>query len=171
MDNFDHEENTSSGIGGSHDTILVLFQKSDEIKINEEISLKPEDIATLSPNKGSLSHVLDCQKLIKRGKFSNCANIPGDFRSSKAPKFSEVKENTNQHHQTWLTARYLNNRNKDHRNIPTFSAMNSFSQNQQIIKTKVAFTPILPYLATEYDTIHTVMCNFQDVPWQKSQPY
>ena len=26
MDNFDKEENTSSGIGGSHDVILVLFQ-------------------------------------------------------------------------------------------------------------------------------------------------
>ena len=49
--------------------------------------------------------------------------------------------------------------------------MNSFLQNQQIIKTKVAFTPILPYLATEYDTIHTVMYNFQDVLRQKSQPY
>ena len=49
--------------------------------------------------------------------------------------------------------------------------MNSFLQNQQIIKTKVAFTPILPYLATEYDTIYTVMCNFQGVFQQKSQPY
>ena len=95
MDNFDHEENTSSGIGGSHDTILVLFQKSDEIEINEEISRKPEDIAALSPNKQSLSHVLDCQKLIKRGKFSNRANIPADFRPSKAPKLDEVKENAN----------------------------------------------------------------------------
>ena len=28
MDNFDHEENTS-GIGGSHDTILMLFQNCD----------------------------------------------------------------------------------------------------------------------------------------------
>ena len=44
MDNFDHEENTLSGIGGSHDTILVLFQKSDEIENDEEISCKPEDI-------------------------------------------------------------------------------------------------------------------------------
>ena len=26
MDNFDHDENTDSGIGGSHDTVLVLFQ-------------------------------------------------------------------------------------------------------------------------------------------------
>ena len=88
MDNFDHEENTSSRIGGSHDTILVLFHKSDEIKINE-------DITALSLNKQSLSHVLDCQKLIKRGKFSNRANIPADFRPSKAPKLDEVKENAN----------------------------------------------------------------------------
>ena len=26
MDNFDYEENTLSGIEGSHDTILMLFQ-------------------------------------------------------------------------------------------------------------------------------------------------
>ena len=160
MDNFDHEENTSSGIGGSHDTILVLFQKSDEIKTKEEISHQPAEITALPPNKRSLSHVLDCQKLIKRGKFSNRANIPADFRPSKPPNLDEVKENANRHHQTWLTARYLN-RNEDHRNIPTFSAMNSLLQSQQIIKTKLAFTPIIPYVATEYDTIHTVMCNFK----------
>ena len=41
MDNFDHEENTSSGAGGCHDTFLVLFQKNDEIETNEEISHKP----------------------------------------------------------------------------------------------------------------------------------
>ena len=29
MDNVDHEENTSSETGGSHDTILVLFQNSE----------------------------------------------------------------------------------------------------------------------------------------------
>ena len=170
MDNFDHEENTSSGIGGSHDIILVLFQKSDEIKTKEEISHKPAEITALPPNKRSLSHVLDCQKLIKRGKFSNRANIPADFRPSKPPNLDEVKENANRHHQTWLTARYLN-RNEDHRNIPTFSAMNSLLQSQQIIKTKLAFTPIIPDVATEYDTIHTVMCNFQDVLRQRSQPY
>ena len=49
-ENVDHE-NTSFGVGGSHDTILVLFQKSAETEINEEISCKPEDIATLPPNK------------------------------------------------------------------------------------------------------------------------
>ena len=29
MDNFDHEENTSSGISGSHDVVLVLFQNRE----------------------------------------------------------------------------------------------------------------------------------------------
>ena len=109
--------------------------------------------------------------MIKSDKFSNHPNISADFRPSKASKLDKVKENANRHHQTWLTARYLNNRNEDHRNIPTFSAINSFLQTQKIIKTRVAFTPILPCLATEYDTIHPVMCNFQDVLRQKSQPY
>ena len=39
------------------------------------------------------------------------------------------------------------------------------------MKTKVAFTQILPYIATEYDTVHTVMCNLQDILLQKSQRY
>ena len=127
MDNFDHEENTSSGIGGSHDTILVLFQKSDEIETTNEISQKPAEITSLSPNKRSLSHILDCQKLIKRGKFSSRGNIPSNFQPSKPPIFDEVKKNANQHHQTWLNARYLSRKN-DKRNIPTFLAMNSLLQ-------------------------------------------
>ena len=44
MDNFDHEENTLSGIGGSHDTILVLFQKSGMKDTTEKISTKLANI-------------------------------------------------------------------------------------------------------------------------------
>ena len=40
MDNFDHEENTLSGIGGSHDTILVLFQKPGMKDTTEKISTR-----------------------------------------------------------------------------------------------------------------------------------
>ena len=35
MDNFDHEESAPSGTEGSHDTILVLIQKSDMVEIQE----------------------------------------------------------------------------------------------------------------------------------------
>ena len=44
MDNFDHEENTLSGIGGSHDTILVLFPKPGMKDTTEKISTKLANI-------------------------------------------------------------------------------------------------------------------------------
>ena len=44
MDNFDHEENTLSRIGGSHDTILVLFQKPGMKDTTEKISTKSANI-------------------------------------------------------------------------------------------------------------------------------
>ena len=37
--------------------------------------------------------------------------------------------------------------------------------------TSLAFTPIVPHLATEYDTIFTCMKNFQDVLQQKHLNY
>ena len=75
-DNVDHKENTESDIGGSHDTILVLFQKGNQDQVDDEvISQKLGDIAEISPNQRSLSHILECQKLIKEGKFSNRGEI------------------------------------------------------------------------------------------------
>ena len=64
MDNFDHEENTKSGIGGSHDTILMLFQNTAN-----EIGDKPKEISTkplAEVEKKALDRVLDCQKLVQQ---------------------------------------------------------------------------------------------------------
>ena len=85
MNNFDHEENTLSGIGGSHDTILVLFRHPEMIEAIEEISTKSVDVCEMSPNKRSLSQVLDCQTLIERGTFSNRGTIPADFKPGQPP--------------------------------------------------------------------------------------
>ena len=68
-----------------------------------------------------------------------------------------------------MASRYFSN--KTNQSFPSFSVVNSFSQDTSTRKTKIAFTPILPYVATEYDTIHTVLCNFQDVLFQKLQTY
>ena len=48
-------------------------------------------------------------------------------------------------------------------NIPSWSATNSARIVNNVNKTSVGFTPLLPYPATEYDTIYTCMKNFQDV--------
>ena len=96
MDNFDHEENTFSGIGESHDTILVMLQKPDMVEIQEEISKKHEDISKFSANKRSLSCILDCQILIRRGKFCARVEIPADFQAKLPPDMTQVSNETNQ---------------------------------------------------------------------------
>ena len=68
MDNFDHEENTQSGKGGSHDTILMLFQNSNGTsQDSQQIISRISD--NITPKRRSLEHILDCQKLVRRGKL------------------------------------------------------------------------------------------------------
>ena len=80
MDNVDHTEVTSSGIGSSHDTILILFQNQNENENSlKALSKKP----TGSPqNQKSLDKILPCQELIKMGKFGGRGKIPVTFSLS-----------------------------------------------------------------------------------------
>ena len=77
MDNFDHTEVTSSGIGGSHGTILMLFQNQNKnANSPKALSKKP----TGSPqNQKSLDKILSRQELIKIGKFGGRGKIPETF--------------------------------------------------------------------------------------------
>ena len=68
MDNLDQEENTLSGVGESHDTVLLRFQNSNEEKDSKKdqpgyIQMLPESVKQ-SPKVRSLDHVLPCQVLI-----------------------------------------------------------------------------------------------------------
>ena len=51
--------------------------------------------------------------------------------------------------------------------IPSFSAVNSLLMIDTRPLMHIAFTPIIPHPATDFDTIHTSMINFQDVILQK----
>ena len=53
--------------------------------------------------------------------------------------------------------------------IPSFSAVSSLLNDTTVTPTNIAFTRILPYPATDYDSIDTTMINFQDVLRQKEQ--
>ena len=70
---------------------------------------------------------------------------------------------------TWVIARFATKANVpnytscDKASIPSFTATNSLIKYEKYPLTRIAFTPIIPHLATEYDTIHTCMKNFQDV--------
>ena len=117
----------------------------------------------MSANIRSLSQALDCQTLLKRGAFSSRGTIPANFKPAQPPDSNHICMKSQSHYENWLTTRYFSKKIEEIENIPSFSAMNSFLHDTSATKTKVAFTPILPYIATEYNTIHTVMCNFQDV--------
>ena len=162
MDNFDHDERTSSGIGGSHHTILMLFQNSQNSTTEPQmdISRKPE---TLRGNKKSLGTILPCQRLLKRGKFGR-GKIPESFLPSEKVDYSYITKASTKEHRLWVLARYLH---PGSANIPSFPATKSLLTADGHSLTKCAFTPILPHPATEADTIYTTMINFQDVLKQK----
>ena len=77
MDNFDHTEVTSSGIGGSHDTILMLFQNQNKNENSPKaLSKKP----TGSPqNQKPLDKILPCQEFMKMGELGGRGKIPETF--------------------------------------------------------------------------------------------
>ena len=93
MDNFDHEENTKSGIGGSHDTILMLFQNTAN-----EIGDKPKEISTKPSaqfERKALDRILDCQKLVRAAKYRGCCQIPATFVPSPPPDTRELEISMN----------------------------------------------------------------------------
>ena len=109
MDNFDHEGNTLSGIIGSHDTILELFQNPGMKDTLEKISTKPVNICGMSADKRSLSQTLDCQTLIRRGAFPNRGTIPVNFKPAQTPDLNYICMESQNHYQAWLTIRYFSN--------------------------------------------------------------
>ena len=162
MDNFDHEENTLSGVVGSHDTILVLFQKPDMVEIQEEISNKPEDISKLSANKRSLSYILDCQTLRRRGKLCSRVEIPTDFLPKLPPDMTQIIGRSKSHYETWMASRYFSS--KTNQRFASFSAVKSFFQDTSTRRIKIVFTTILPHVATEYDSYRYVQFSRYSFP-------
>ena len=101
FDTFDHEKNTTSVIGGSHDTILVLFQKPDMVNIEGYLIL-PAGIRKMLANKKSLRCILDCQTSIRRGKFSNRGEIPVDIQAKLPPDMTQIVNRSKSHYETWV---------------------------------------------------------------------
>ena len=158
MDNFDHTEVTSSEIGGSHSTILILFQNQNKNKNSPKaLSKKPTD----SPqNQKSLDKVLPCQELIKMGEFGGRGKIPETFSPGDEIDLSWKQNEFAKWYRLWISAQYKDKPPPD--NGPRIQSF-LFTQS------KCAFTPILLYPAMEYDTIFTSMINFQDVLKQKER--
>ena len=64
MDNSDHEENTLSGIAGSHDPILMLFKNGNDT-LDYATAQISQVTNSLCPEKQSLEHIIECPKIIR----------------------------------------------------------------------------------------------------------
>ena len=165
MDNFDKND----GKGGSHDTILMLFQNRQILPKN-----KPTiSVRTKKLDERKFSEMLPCQTLLPFTKVGR-GNIPADYQVSESVTYSEEAEFSD--YKIWLLVRYVTSTlltSVPHVTdlIPSFSALNSALSKPDISVTIQAFTPILPHPATEYDSIYTTMRNFQDVLSQRRLQY
>ena len=61
----------------------------------------------------------------------------------------------------------MNHSDVDESHVSTFTAVKSLLGTSITCITQCGFTPILPYPATQHDTIFTTMINFQDVLLQR----
>ena len=98
---------------------------------------------------------LPCHELIKMGKFGERGKIPETFLPSNEIDLSWKKNEFTKQYRLWILAWYKNKSpvgNGPH--ISSFAAVKSLLDPSTHFITKCAFTPILPYLATEYCDIH-----------------
>ena len=163
MDNFDHNEATASGLGSSHDTILILFQNQRSKEgIIDQLSKRE-----ISSKQKALSTVLPCQEVIKSGKFGGQGKISSSFLPKVGADHTSSIVNSSRDYKFWVLSRF----HDTEQIIPSFDAIRSLLNNKLIKTTTTSFTPILPFPITEFDSVFTAMINFQDVLKQKGLEY
>ena len=81
MNNFDHKENTVSGVGGSHDTIIMLFQNVKDTDLcNGQLQISKKDVPNELKGKRTLEHIHVSQKLVPRTKHFVRCKIKDSFK-------------------------------------------------------------------------------------------
>ena len=165
MDNFDHTENTASGKDSAHDTVLVIFQNKDKSD-----GAKEKVMTSLSnySRRRQFKEPLPCQKLEQSGLIKGTGEIPEDFSPTPFTTNQSLAEDINDNYFLWCRSR--NSQKEDITQLPSFTALESALQKEPVFQvTTKSFIPILPYPATDMDSIFTTMLNFNDVLKQRNR--
>ena len=168
FDNFDHNESTAAGMDSSHDTVLVIFQNKET---TQALPVTKKTHLTHSLVNRKFVQGLPCQILHRSGLKKNSACVPDGFSPSEnLSDDKEAAENVANDFMLWSQCRNYT-REDNSANVPTFTALESYllPMPKKFHATTTAFIPILPYKATEMDSIFTTMLNFQDVLLQRGE--
>ena len=168
IDNFDHEEGTMSGIGGSHDTVSILVQDKPKQKYHKPLRSE----TTVQHGSKTFKHHLPCQEIKDYIPPSKKPDLPEAYSVEK-----ELFEMESQGHElieskdtAWLLSRLdidltsgdVNDTCKE-QTIPTWSGFNSLVTEEAMVKRQVGFLPVLPSPATKANTVYTALQNIQGV--------
>lgn len=175
IDNFDHLDQSESGITTTHDTVMVIFQTVDKEE-SEWLQHNPEAITNVKERleNRKLEAVLPCQVLKNSNIIKGSMEIPDEYQTnhdSEGLLKQHSMLNVEKDYMLWALSRHVP---EDGTHcapmIPNFTAVQSILQTDcRYSPTKVAFTPVLPYKATETDSVYTALLNFCDVLQQRQQ--
>lgn len=102
------------------------------------------------------------------------ADIITDPSPTATDRSADITESTkaiNSDNFLWMVNRFSKRAMHENEYIPGFTATRSTFVNYNFHPTTTVLTPILPYPATTYDAVLTMMINFQDVLKQKGDTY
>lgn len=173
FDNFDHNEDTLSGQGGSHDTVSVLYQDKPQ-----SIQRKPRISETkVTHGAKSFKKTLKCQERHDFLKPVKKGDIPADYTVADTCESSACSMDRKD--MAWSLGR-MNlseidsniisvSQSDGQQQMPSWSGFNSVVTDKDLPVRTVGFLPILPFPVTEYKTVYTAMKNFQNVLGQLKQ--
>ncbi len=175
FDNFDHEEDTESGKGGSHDTVFVLAQENNSKSLHKPKISETDVIHGMK----HFQEELPCQQLKEFSKVNKKIELPENYTicdnlyTLPVDVFEQIKAKD----LAWAISRLDLSQLDDSivhnvcekQDIPSWSAFNSLVSDENLPQQRVGFLPVLPYPATEYSTIYTSLTLFEDVLFQLKQ--
>ena len=167
MDNFNYEEHTFSGIGSSHDTILMLFQNNYNPSENQEVAtFSTKTLFEQTGNCRSLEDAMNCQRLKFSNRHSDRATISSSFIPALPIDWNSTVDALDELYRLWVLFRHMKDPDRIQK-TRSFAATNNIllcGEGNQAT-TRVVFTSIVPH------PVNTAMVNFQDVLSQKGLDY
>ena len=106
--------------------------------------------------------------------FRKCsrAEIADNFKPISYKVLENIAQLRQEEYNAWCSSRHIKPISDSEKNkIPSFIGIKSLLSKQKVTLTTSAFTSILPYPATQFDTICTCMKNFQNILKQRELPY
>ena len=176
FDNFDHEEATLSGVGGSHDTVCVLFQEKPV-----ETPVKPCLSETeVSRGMKAIQELLPCQKLQFYLKPAKRPDLPSNYKVI-LDLFTMNEDEYENSDKLWHFSRiahtilhcFENSSPEENleQSVPSWSAFNALCSKEELQQKHVGFLPVIPYPVTQHATVYTALMNFNSILDQLDQNF